>query len=222
MPEGIPWPFSRFYDRYVNRVFVKWFRLIAADVKARQISGIIVDIGTGPGRLPLEVAKQVGDAGLFGIDISEDMVKIAQRNAEREGLADRVRYRVGSAYDTGLGDNSVDLILSTGTIHHLRTPGLAFDEFHRILRIGGEAWLYDGRRDATKAEFEATVHKLGMEGDLPLPIWLLKSMWPHMHVGLKTEAYISGNVGRALSASPFKDYDVRKEGAYVTIMLRKT
>lgn len=222
MPEGIPWPFSRFYDSYINRTFVKWFRLIAADVKARHFSGTIVDIGTGPGRLLLEVAKQVDGVELVGIDISEDMVKIAKKNAEREGLADRVRYKVGSAYDTGLGGNSVDLILSTGMIHHLKNPGLAFDEFHRILRTGGEAWLYDGRRDATKAEFEATIRKLGMEGDLPVPLWLVESMWPHSHVGLKTAVYVSGNIGRALSAGLFKDYDVRKDGAYVTIMLRKT
>jgi len=40
-------------------------------------------------------------------------------------------------------------------------------------------------------------------------------------VGLKTKAYVSGNVRKALSRSPFKDHNVKKKDAYVTIMLRK-
>lgn len=79
MPERILWPFSRFYNRYPNRIFTKWFRLIATNIKDKEISGTIVDIGTGPGRLPIEIAKQLRNAEVVGIDLSEDMVKIAKR-----------------------------------------------------------------------------------------------------------------------------------------------
>jgi ubiquinone/menaquinone biosynthesis C-methylase UbiE len=219
--EGIQWPFTRIYDKYINRIFVKWFRLIAGDIKNRHVSGTIVDIGTGPGRLPLEIAKQVDDVELIGIDISADMVKIARRNAEKEGLSNRVRFRVGSAYDTGLEDGSANMVVSTAMIHHLRDPNIAFSEIFRILKSGGEAWLYDGRRDATKAEIQETVCRLGMEEELPIPLWLVQAMWSHAHVGLKTEAYVSGRVRTALDESPFKDCEVKIEGAYVTMMLRK-
>ncbi|MEM3078635.1 MAG: class I SAM-dependent methyltransferase, partial [Nitrososphaerales archaeon] len=144
MFEEIPWPFSRFYDRYVNRIFVNWFKRIANDIKDGQISGTIIDIGTGPGRLPIEIAKQVANVKVFGIDISEDMIRIAKRKAEKESVADKVEFKVRSAYDTGFKDNSVDLVLSTGLIHHLKEPSKAFDEAYRILKRGGEAWMYDG------------------------------------------------------------------------------
>lgn len=222
MREGIPWPFSRLYDRYPNRIFVKWFRRIATDIRDKQISGIILDMGTGPGRLPIEIAKQVDNVQVVGIDISEDMVKIARKNAEEEGVTDRVRFKVGSAYNTGLDDYSIDLIVSTGLIHHLREPLNAFNEAYRILKLGGEAWLYDGRKDVTKAEFRKTVHSLGIEEDLPLPLWIIEMIWPHLHIGYKTEAYVSGKIGRALNESLFKDNDVKKEGAYMRIQLKKT
>ena len=187
MPEKIPWPFSRLYDRYPNRIFTKWFRLIAKNINDRQISGTILDIGTGPGRLPIEIAKQVAHAQLFGIDLSEDMVKIAKGHAEKAGLADRVKFKVASVYNTGFEDNSADQVVSTGMFHHLKEPIRAFNEIYRILRPGGEAWIFDGRKDVTKAEFEETVRSLGIESDLPLPLWIIVRVWPHWHVGCKTE-----------------------------------
>ena len=221
MPERIPWPFSRLYNRYPNRIFTKWFRLIADNIKDRQICGVILDIGTGPGRLPIEVAKQVVDAQVVGIDLSGDMVKIAKRHAEKAGLSDRVKFKVASAYNTGFEDNSIDLVVSTGMIHHLNEPVRAFNEMFRILKPGGEAWLFDGRKDVTRAEFEQTVRSLGVESDLPIPLWVIARVWPHWHIGCKTEVYVSGMIGIALKESLFKDYSVNNEGAYIRIVLKK-
>ncbi len=222
MVEGIPWPFSRLYDRYVNRIFVNWFRRIAQEIMCREISGTILDIGTGPGRLPIEIAKQVANVKVFGIDVSEDMIRIAKRNAEKEGVADKVEFKVGSVYNTGFEDNSVNLVLSTGLIHHLKEPSKAFDEVYRILKCGGEAWMYDGRKDATKAELEETIRSWGIEESLLLPLWIMERIWPYMHIGYKTDVYTSGKVGKAIKESMFKNYDLKMEGAYVRITLKKT
>lgn len=222
MPEEISWPFSRLYDRYANRAFVKWFKWIAKNIRDRQVSGTILDIGTGPGRLPIEIAKQVANVKVVGIDVSEDMVRMAKKHAEEEGLRGRVEFKVGSAYDTGFEDGSIDLVISTGLIHHLKEPINAFNEIFRILKRGGEAWMYDGRKDATKVELEETVRSLGMEEALPLPLWLMERIWPYMHIGYKTEVYISGKIGRALNESLFKKYEIKKEGAYIRIVLKKT
>jgi ubiquinone/menaquinone biosynthesis C-methylase UbiE len=221
MPEKIPWPFTRFYDRYPNRIFAKWFRRIAADIKDRAISGNIVDIGTGPGRLPIEIAKQVEKARVFGVDMSEDMIKIASKNAEKAGVGDRVEFRVRSAYNTGFEDNSIDLIVSTGTIHHLSQPLVAFNEMYRVLKPGGEAWLFDGRKDCTEAEFEETVRSLGIEKDIPLPIPVIERLWSKIHVGYKTEVYTTGKISKAIKESRFKKYDLKAEGAFIRIELRK-
>jgi len=222
MPEKIPWPFTRLYNRYPNRIFAKWFRRIAADIKDRTISGTIVDIGTGPGRLPIEIAKQVENVKVFGMDLSEDMIKIASKNAEKAGVGDRVEFRVRSAYDTGFENNSIDLVVSTGVLHHLSEPLNAFNEMYRILKRGGEAWLFDGRKDVTRAEFEETVRRLGIEEDIPLPLTIMERIWPRIHVGFKTEVYYSGKIGQAIRESLFEKYNVIAEGAFIRIELRKT
>jgi ubiquinone/menaquinone biosynthesis C-methylase UbiE len=55
-------------------------------------------------------------------------------------------------------------------LHHLKKPINAFNEIYRILKPGGEALIFDGRKDVTKTEFEETVRSLGIEKDLPLPL----------------------------------------------------
>lgn len=222
MPEKIPWPFTRLYDRYPNRIFVKWFQRIAADIKDKAISGNILDIGTGPGRLPIEIAKQVKNVKVFGVDMSEDMIKIARKNAEKAGVGDRVEFKVRSAYDTGFENNSVDLVVSTGTVHHLSQPLVAFNEMYRILKHGGEAWLFDGRKDATRAEFEETVRSLDIEKDIPVPLQIMERIWPRIHVGYKTDVFYSGKIGKAIKESLFEKYTITAEGAFIRIELRKT
>jgi len=221
MPEKIPWPFTRLFDRYPNRIFTKWFKRIASDIKNRGISGKILDIGTGPGRLPIEISKQVKNAKLFGIDMSPDMIKIARRNADKAGVGNRVEFNIRTAYDTGFEDNSIDLVVSTGTIHHLSQPLNAFNEIYRILKRGGQAWLFDGRKDATREEFEETVRSLDIEKDIPLPLAVIERLWSKIHVGYKTEVFISGKIGKAIKQSLFKKANFRAQGAFIRIELRK-
>lgn len=221
MREKISWPFTRLYDRYPNRIFVKWFKRIALDINERQISGAILDIGTGPGRLPVEIARQVDNARLVGIDLSGDMIKMARKHAEKARLSDRITFEVASAYNTGCKDSSIDLIVSTGMVHHLKEPIRAFNEMYRILKPGGQAWIFDGRKDATRAEFEETVRRLNMEEDLPIPLWIIGRMWRHWHVGCSTYVYTSGKIGMALRDSLFRDQTIKSEGAYVRIELKK-
>jgi len=102
---------------------------------------------------------------------------------DEQGPGDRVEFRVKSANDTGFENNSVDLVLSTGMLHHLSQPLKAFREIYRMLRPRGEAWLFDGRQDATIVEFEGTVRDLGIEEDIPLPLTVMERLCPRIHAG---------------------------------------
>ena len=83
-----------------------------------------------------------------------------------------------------------------------------------------EAWIYDGRRDASKEEIRATLGNL--EGSLTLPSWIIERIWPcYVYLVYKTEVYTSGKIAEALVRSLFRDYDVFIENAIVKIVLKK-
>lgn len=69
----------------------------------------VLDLGTGSGALLLAALDQWPDAQGLGIDTSRAALQVAQRNAERLGLAHRARFELG---DWGEGlDGPFDLIL---------------------------------------------------------------------------------------------------------------
>ncbi len=142
-PEAIPFPFSRLYSLIASSRMVRdYYESVAAQVLERMAAGRVLDIGTGPGRLPVAIASRNKYVHVTGLDLSPDMVKIATQLAAKKGLAN-VDFRVGSASDLPFGDGEFDLAVSTLSFHHWKEPGNALDEIYRVLRQGGEAWIYD-------------------------------------------------------------------------------
>ena len=72
---------------------------------------------------------------MIGIDIDQDMLKIASETTKAEGLP--VAFRQAVSWRTGLADASVDIVFCHQTFHHLVEQEAALAEFHRILRPGG-------------------------------------------------------------------------------------
>jgi SAM-dependent methyltransferase len=60
---------------------------------------------------------------------------------------DNVDVRCESAALMSLEAGSADMIISAESMHHWREPVSILDEFHRVLRPGGRAWIFDGRSD---------------------------------------------------------------------------
>lgn len=92
---------------------------------------IILDIASGEGygsNLLSENAKFV-----FGVDIDEEAVNFANRKYKKDNL----NYKVGSASEIPLDDNSVDLIISFETIEHHTKHKEMMLEFKRVLKSDG-------------------------------------------------------------------------------------
>ena len=60
----------------------------------------MVDVGTGSGVIALTLAAEFPKAEIVGVDISEDALLLARENAERLGLADRVRFLRSNLLET--------------------------------------------------------------------------------------------------------------------------
>ena len=150
--EGIPKPGAKVYSMIVARspVMKDFYEQVAEEVSSKTSFGRILDIGTGPGYVPLEIARRSKSLTIKAIDISPAMVRIASQNAKDAGLSERVQFQYGSAASIPFGDGYFDLIISTLSFHHWAKPRECLKEINRVLRKSGEAWIYDLRRDATK------------------------------------------------------------------------
>ena len=74
---------------------------------------VVVDVGTGTGAIALSLAKECSGTNLFlGTDVSEDAIALAKENAERCGLADKVKFAVADGLDDFDEPQCVDVIVS--------------------------------------------------------------------------------------------------------------
>lgn len=88
-----------------------------ADVKP---TDLVVDLGSGDGRIPITAATQFGARG-FGVDIDAKLVQEANENARKAGVADRVRFEQRDVFQTDIREASVvTLYLLTGLVNRLK------------------------------------------------------------------------------------------------------
>lgn len=97
--------------------------------------GSVLDYCCGNGEESVYVAKH-GAQSVVGIDISPVSIENCKSLARREGVADRVDFRVMDAEALEFQDNSFDLIMEYGVLHHLDLDR-AMGELARVLKPGG-------------------------------------------------------------------------------------
>jgi SAM-dependent methyltransferase len=162
-------PESRVYARFVAPLFGRLYRGVANDVVAelaargRSRRATILDLGCGPGDLALELAHRLRDARIVGLDLSPSMMQIAARHATTDG---RLRFVVGDATALPFSNGTVDVVVSTLSLHHWTDPAAVFYEIARVLRPGGVALVYDiGLLSATPTELATFAADAGLGED---------------------------------------------------------
>ena len=110
-------------------------------------AGRAADLGCGAGQLAVELAQAAPELHVTGVDLSNLLLGQALRRAAAAGLAHRVDFRTGDAERTPFEAGSLDLVVSTLSLHHWRDPVAVLDEVARILRPGGAFVIFDLRRD---------------------------------------------------------------------------
>lgn len=196
-PESIPFPASRLYAALTgSRLFQDFYRIVARLVREKLPAGRVLDIGTGPGRLPVLIAGESPLLQVTGLDLSPDMVKLARRKAGARGLKN-VAFRQGSAAELPFADGEFDLAISTLSFHHWKQPEKALDEVYRVLRPGGEAWIYDVPRRIDPIAWEYLRRKYGF-----LRPWLFR-----LHA-FEEPFYTQREVGQIASESRFPRHEI--------------
>ncbi|NLE44487.1 MAG: peptide chain release factor N(5)-glutamine methyltransferase [Chloroflexi bacterium] len=94
---------------------------ILVDLALARRPTCVVDVGTGSGCIAIALAAHLPEAQITGIELSPAALAVAQRNAERHGVADRIQWIVGDVLVPRPGP--ADLIVSNPP--YVRTSEMA-------------------------------------------------------------------------------------------------
>src|SRR3954468_19789515 len=116
------------------------------DVTGRRV----VDFGCGSGANSVLLANR--GAHVWGIDISEDLLRLARRRLAVNGRAGGATFIGGSAHDMPFPDDSIDVVFGIAILHHLDLD-LVSREVRRVLKPGGRAIFQEPVRNSAAIRF---------------------------------------------------------------------
>jgi ubiquinone/menaquinone biosynthesis C-methylase UbiE len=167
-------------------------------LKSGIAQGMSLEIGPGPGYLGLEWIKKTTGTSLQGLEISPNMIRIAEKNANEYGLLNRVKYVKGDAQDMPFDDCMFDGVFTNGSLHEWPEPTRVFNEVYRCLKPSGKYLISDMRRDMN-----------------PFMKWFLKRATKPKEIipGLVSSinaSYTVGEIQSMLSSTNLKESMVKK------------
>jgi 2-polyprenyl-3-methyl-5-hydroxy-6-metoxy-1,4-benzoquinol methylase len=87
---------------------------------------LVVDLGCGDGRIVIAAAKEYAAQGI-GVDIDPQRIKEAKENAQKEGVADLVEFRVGDLFDADIRKATVVTLYLLPSVNMKLRPKLWHD-----------------------------------------------------------------------------------------------
>ena len=199
------WFATKYYE--MAKHITEEYKRIAGKVAEKITKGVILEIGSGPAYLSIELSK-LGRFKIVGLDISETMIDIAERNVKNAGI-NNVSFKLGDAADMPFEDEMFDFVVSNGSLHHWKEPVKVFNEIYRVLRRDRRALITDLRRDASKEEIEKRVRSI-------------KSFI--MRWGFKysvKEAYTKEEIIKLIQETKFKKCEIKENPLGLEIWLKK-
>ena len=110
----------------------------------------VLDVGCGAGQTPCYLARRYG-CRVVGVDILEAMIKRSNERAEKEGVTDKVEFRVADAQDLPFEDGIFDVVITESVTVFPEDKERAIKEYARVTKPGG----YVGLNEATLLKMPA-------------------------------------------------------------------
>jgi ubiquinone/menaquinone biosynthesis C-methylase UbiE len=132
--------------------------LLLADLNLKP-GMVVADIGAGTGYLTRQMAKQVGATGsVFAVDVQPEMIEILQRLSKAAGVTN-IKPVLGTASETKLPDQSIDLAIMVDVYHELEFPAEMLVSMIASLKPGGQLVFVEYRAEDPNVPIKA-VHKM--------------------------------------------------------------
>ena len=213
LPQQIPGPMAVLYEMIARSAVRDFHKKVASEITSRLRTGKVLDIGTGPGHLLLEITRQNPDLDLVGCDLSNKMLKIAKKVTSQEKGTEpsKISLTKGDVQNLPFADGEFDQVVSTLSMHHWNDPIQGIRECARVTAPGGSCWIYDLRTDAPLSDHAKLLSVKGLKR-----VFL---SWVFKYHGVDTEKY------RMLKIEPCLDgntsFDVEIHAAYLKIKIKK-
>ena len=155
---------------------------------------VVLDLGSGGGIDVILSARRVGPTGkAYGLDMTDDMLALARKNAAESGLTN-VEFLRGQIEEIPLPDNSVDVIISNCVINLSGDKRKVLAEAFRVLKPGGRFAVSD----------------VVVRGEVPAEVRRSMELW----VGCVAGALEESEFRRLLTEVGFEGVDIEPTRTY--------
>lgn len=133
------------YDAISRRLVSRLHRRAIMDACVIPLpdDALVVDVGTGSGRVPVELARVLPSLRVEGVDLSPEMIAYARQLAQQSQST--ATFDVADVARLPYDDASVDLVISIASAHHWADVDAGIRELRRVLRPDAQAMIYDVR-----------------------------------------------------------------------------
>ncbi len=216
--ERIPGFMASAYAKAASMAIGSYYGVLADEIVSAIDSGIILDLGTGPGYLPLEIVKRAPAIRVIGIDLTPRLITIARESSAQADATDRVDFEVMNATKLRFENDTFDMVFSSGMLHALRSPdkvSRVMRECYRVLKSGGEAWIYDPARIHSGMEIRSWKSSLTLRERLLYKLFTLYQWFDPPHYYHRPEFV------QIISATDFNVRWIEEKGGEIRVKLRK-
>jgi arsenite methyltransferase len=104
----------------------------------------VLDFGSGPGHLAMELARRVGEGGsVHGVDINQEFVRRAAEKAKEQDLEHIVSFLHLTGEIIPLADNSMDRVICKNVLEYVADLDATLKELRRLLVVRGIIHIID-------------------------------------------------------------------------------
>lgn len=137
--------FNEFMRKNYKRIFYPLVDELLEKSKLRE--GVIAELGCGIGLLMKAIAERGKKIQVVGIDLSEQMLKEAERECRN---LSNTKFVKSDVLRLKFLDNTFDLVVSKDSFHEFPNPLKVLEEMRRIVKPKHWVFIQDLRRDLPK------------------------------------------------------------------------
>ena len=137
-----------------NQGFVDRFLSSCGDLN----HGMVLDLGCGPGDIPIRLARGHATVKILGIDASQPMIAIAEQAVRKAGFSERITLLSQRFQDVRLSDPA-DAIISNSLLHHVPNPFQFWYAIKTLGKPGAPVLVMDLIRPDSREEAQDIVDK---------------------------------------------------------------